>query len=262
MVKLLNPKELLAPALSPRITGFSRCSYCKTGNHEYCPRVVLGNGPRDKAKMWKCDCDDPNCNTGVLRCTDCKTETPGEVNPITWACFDLDICAARVATRLSNNPTIQLLRDIKGRQDMARATKTAAPAKKATAKRAVSAPRTGVCLVTGQVTKGGKFLPGMDARYVSQRVQEVIDKQVTVTDQRKRLKADEVSDALVAKFEKSLALKRDAQAAERQAGTAKKAPAKKATPRKRAAAKPEPEPEDVDADLEYDEDDEDGDDGF
>lgn len=69
--------------------------------------------------------------------------------------------------------------------------------------------KTGTCLVTGKPTKGGLFAPGMDAKYVSLLVAEVQEKKFTKTSTDaalKKMKADGVSDKLVAKFEKAVGL--------------------------------------------------------
>lgn len=84
------------------------------------------------------------------------------------------------------------------------------------------------CLVTGEPTKGGLFKPGMDARYVSERVTEVINGKFSAKAEqtaRAKMKKDGVSEKLVAKFDKSLGLAREKQE-KRDAAKAEKAEAK------------------------------------
>lgn len=212
----------------------TKCGYCMTGNCEYCPKATrsMASPPR----IWPCSCE--TCGGGSqLRCLDCKNTWPGEVNPATWSCLDPDACKNRSAARLAANPAVQHLNKLKENSSMA--TKTA-PAKKAPAPR-----KAGVCLVTGEPTSGGLFKPGMDARYVSERVADVTSKRVTVIETRKRLKADGVSEALIAKFEKSLGLARERLTQKATEKAAAPAAAKKAAApvqtaaQRRAAAKAE-----------------------
>lgn len=255
MVKVASPEALvIRPAV--REEKPSLCGFCLNGSCRFCPRAVRGMGPTPK--IWQCSCQRPECGGGsVLRCLDCKTETPGEIDPTLWACYDRDACKARIQKRMDANPALQLMREIK---ENAMAKAPVAPAKK-TASRAPKEPR--LCLVTGLPTSGGLFKPGMDARYVSETVADVVNKRVTVVEARKKLNTDGVSDALKAKFEKALALARERNAtgktaqpgpAARKAAAAAVAPAVKesaAAKRKRLAA------EAAAAEAEDDEEDED-----
>lgn len=82
----------------------------------------------------------------------------------------------------------------------------------------------------GDQTKGGKFLPGHDARYVSERVSAIFTSgkhsAKAEKDQRAKIKKDGVSDALVAKFEKSLGLAVEKENKKAEAKAAKDAEAK------------------------------------
>lgn len=107
-------------------------------------------------------------------------------------------------------------------------------------------PKVGKCLVTGKPTKGGNFLPGMDARYVSLLVTDVTEGKSTQAQAEAKIKGDlgEKHANLLAKFQKSLGLakeraerkERDAKA-KANAKADKKAPAKKAAAKKAAAKK-------------------------
>jgi len=94
------------------------------------------------------------------------------------------------------------------------------------------------CLVTGEETKGGLFKPGMDARYVSQRVAEYTEAGFTAKAHdaaKARMKKDGVSDTLVAKFEKSARLAKE-RADKAAAAKAEKAAAKEAAKAEKAEA--------------------------
>lgn len=260
MVKIDTAALVTKPA--KRAEKPIKCGFCSNRQScEQCPGAVRGMDRGPAGKVWVCSCQ---CGGGeTLRCLECKSNTPGEVNPVTWSCFDKNACESRRKARLAANPAYQIMDQIEEKTKMVRAAKTAEkPA------RAPSAPKSGVCLVTGEPTKGGLFKPGMDARYVSERVAEVLAKEVGVVAQRKRLKADGVSDALQAKFEKSLTLAQEKAAKEKAEGgapAAKKAAASKpketaAAKRKRLAAEAaaaEDDEEDEDEDDEEDEEDED-----
>lgn len=208
-----------------------KCGFCGTGSCEQCPGATRGM-QRPVAKIWPCSCT--VCKGGEkLRCLDCKNATPGEVNPDSWACYDRDACTASRTARMKANPAYQIIDEIEEHKMARVAAKTAEKAP-----RAAAAPKTGTCLVTGEPTKGGLFKPGMDARYVSQRVQEVMDREVGVVAQRKRIKADGVSEALQAKFEKQLGIAQEkaAKAKEEVKAAPVKAAAKKAAPAKKETA--------------------------
>lgn len=198
------------------------CGFCNTGDHQHCPSATRGMGPKMGAKVWLCGCPFANCGGKIVRCLECKNEAEGDIDPALRMCLDQLGCQARVTARLDSNPHVQDTQRFK-ETAMARvaATKTAAAATPRVAKE----KKSGVCLVTGEATSGGLFKPGMDARYVSERVAEVINKEVTVVEQRKRIKADGVSEALQAKFEKNLGLAKDRVTKAKE--EAKAAPAKK-----------------------------------
>lgn len=211
-------------------TGANLCGYCATGSHDYCPRVIR-NGSRDIGPhLLQCPCEEEQCNT--LRCIDCRSESEVDVNPETWLCFDRDACAARVQKRLDENPLVQKVMRSKENAMAEKAEQKAA--------KAASTPKEPTyCIVTGKETKGGKFAPGMDARYVSNQVAAVIGGDKTKTAALKEFKDHGLSDTLIAKFEKNLGL-----AQEREE---KKAKAAKEKAEAKAAAKAEKEKAKADA---------------
>jgi hypothetical protein len=141
--------------------------------------------------------------------------------------MDRDACAARIEVRRSNNPLYQQVREIQEKHRMAK--------EENTTKREPAKPKTGTCKCGCEgETKGGNFLPGHDARLVSVTVQAVLDKKVTEAAARKTMAP--FSDALKAKFEKSLGLQRD-KAAKAKANAEAKAQAKKDAEAAKAAEK-------------------------
>ena len=200
------------------------CGFCATGAHGHCPGAVR-NGANAPRKIVVCPCKEPGCKAGIPRCLTCKREGgPEDIDQVNWVCTYTDACDARVNARLDADPVVQKIRISQERGKMTE------QAEKATRKAAE--PKVGTCLVTGKPTKGGKFLPGMDARYVSLRVAEVLEGTVTEEAARERTITETQSEALRDKFNKSLTLAQDraaknaAAAKEKEEAKAQKAVAK------------------------------------
>lgn len=215
----------------------SRCGICAFPNrlwegpghpHPGCPRAVR-NGDRAEFKVITCECKEPGCGDQVLRCTYCKTEEEGAVDPADWSCFDKDACRDTIQTRLVNNPLYQ---ELTGIRSIAMAKVANENAEKAAKKAA--APKVGSCLHCGEATKGGKFLPGHDAAYVSALVAESL--KTPKTEDANRKKAQTASESLGRKFDKSIGLAKD-KATKKAAAAEESAKAKEAAKAEKAAAK-------------------------
>lgn len=205
------------------------CGFCSTGHHDKCPiGVVMRKHSNPKYKdgvVWVCPCPSGECADKERKCTECGNQNAVEVDRATWMCIDTEACLATVTTRRENDP---LLAKIREARDMAKITET----EKTTAKRAAAKPKTGTCVCGCKgTTKGGKFLPGHDARFVSTLVGKAEDdgfKKATVQAGAKALKDVGASDALQAKYAKSVGLaqerveKKAAAAKEREAAKASK----------------------------------------
>lgn len=208
------------------VSTASICGWCNTHgkpDHANCAVGVKYNGRQPHAKypkgiVWACRCE---CNKDRRKCADCGNKNTDEVDPETWTCTDAEACRATVETRRANSPFLAQLREIQENVAMAKIEN----AEKATKTKVV---KEGKCLVTGEPTKGGLFKPGMDARYVSDRVASVVDAGFTAKaekEARGKMKSDGVSDKLIAKFDKSLGLARE-KAEKRAAADKEKASAK------------------------------------
>lgn len=214
--------------------------YCNAKNHDKCPgrfrkhvlaivyrdgKQVVGADGRKATRQIDTLCPCPcGCATKV-HCLECKTaaDAPGaEIDPDTWSCLDRTACDARRQARVDAYPVVQFLKEYS--QNM-----TTAQAEKATTTRTPAAPKTGTCIHTGRPTKGGKFAPGQDAAYVSAKVASVMNKETTEAQVKKEMAGHGLSDALVAKFEKSMRLRREA--------VAKKVEAERAAAAEKEAAK-------------------------
>lgn len=197
-----------------KATGNMTCGFCSTGNHAKCP-VVVRNGSAAPNPLHFCPCGECADKKHHPFCIECKNQDSQDVDPDIWSCLDQNACQARIKARVDADPVIQNIRDIKERVKMAEKTQNA--------EKKAAAPKEGVCLVTGAKTKGGKFAPGMDARYVSLKVAEVLDKKATEASVLKEMTGHGLSDSLKAKFSKNLGIAQEKAAKAKQAEAAKKA---------------------------------------
>lgn len=167
------------------------CNYCKTGLCRSCPGVVRVN-----AELWICKHGEQH---RAPYCLDCKNESTDDVDPVHWRCLDRHACATRVQVRQENNELyqmivsciaagdlerkrkrldteralelidpvtdaeIELLHDAENRADQA-----AGVERKQTKPKPPPRPTSGVCECGCEgKTKGGKFVPGHDAKLAS-----------------------------------------------------------------------------------------------
>lgn len=214
------------PVTVIRSEKMKRCGFCSTEHHVNCCIAVEGqvNEQFPDGRVWLCQCEEKACaDRARIKCFDCGNRVEAEIDPDTWRCIDIEACQAEIQAKREANPLYAQLREIEEKVTMAE-TKTK------TAKKAAAAPKVGKCLCCGSATKGGDFLPGHDARFVSQRVAAVLDGNEAKADARKA--CGDVSANLGAKFGKSLNLATERKAAKAKAAkdkaAAKKAPAKKA----------------------------------
>ncbi len=197
------------------ITGTRLCGFCSDGNHNRCPHAIengLSKATPPRPRIWLCPCAEPGCGGTILSCIRCK-RVHDDVDPTERVCMDRDACNARIDHGRRNNPIYQQVREIQEKHRMAKEENKPVrePAK----------PKVGVCKCGCEgATKGGDFLPGHDARLVSQTVKAVLEKKQTEAAARKTMSP--FSDALKAKFDKSLGL---AQAKVTKAAEAEKAKA-------------------------------------
>lgn len=214
------------------------CGFCNDKNHQRCAVGVKHTGRHDKypqGVVWTCTCEEAGCTLGRRKCAYCNNRNTDEVDPGTWECFDIESCRASVQAKRESDPLYHQMIEIQRRAEMAKIENAA----EKTAKRAESKPKTGTCVCgcAGE-TKGGKFLPGHDARFVSVLVAGVAEAKFTKKADdaaRKRLKEVGASDALQGKFAKQVGI---AQAkVEKAAQTAKdKEAAKEQAKAEKAAA--------------------------
>lgn len=163
-----------APAEVPpqlRKSGLWRCQYCRNHLHESCPGAVR----LQRRGLWLCYC----CRKAP-RCLECGA-TAG-INSEFWACLDPLECQHRIVLRQRNSPLWNMLQQAKvsGIAERRRRRETEAKIRAAlpvdedeqldqAAKRVASLRRSssGNCECCGAPTKGGRFLPGHDAKLKS-----------------------------------------------------------------------------------------------
>lgn len=183
--------------------NFKTCGHCAVGHHGSC---AVGTVKRDSSiypsgVVWICGCEEGGCEPGRRKCSDCGNRVTEEVSEETWQCIDRDACHDTIEALRAANPLYAEIQEAYRRSEMAKVENN-----KAKAEKAAKVKEPTYCLCCGEPTKGGLFLPGHDARHVSTLVESVTSKNQTEAAARKSLKDDKVSDALIAKFDKSLKL--------------------------------------------------------
>lgn len=180
------------------------CGWCQTGQHARC-RTGYWN-PKTKS-LAICPCKQ---HAGEpVRCRLCRHEAT-EGNPLIgdlMICQDQDGCAGRLADKADANPTMQMIREIRAAlrtsvQTDEQGNEVVVVRKTRAERKAEARPKTGKCLCCGEATKGGLFLPGHDARFVSRLAADVESGDVTLDWAREKLA--NCSLALQAKFERKL----------------------------------------------------------
>ena len=156
----------------------TRCGWCINEDHENCVvtievstgvwrcpcdvSIVVAGGPLSGQVLH---CDDPRIRG--TRCTKCRRRGV-EVDDKS-RCIDQDNCKGYLAQQRAADPAFQMMDQITHEQV------AHAPKKEARG----TGPRepkvtSGECQCCGGATKGGKFLPGHDARYVTQQAQAFV----------------------------------------------------------------------------------------
>jgi len=163
------------------VKGKALCGFCSTGNHDTCKGGIRnGNG---SVIVCGCECAEAKPQW----CHICHSTDEFDLTR-PWLCGDVDECNARLTQRLL------------GCEWYVEVTKYKSEAVDI---RRVKAGRTaGACLCCGEPTRGGRFLPGHDSRFLKSKLAEVHAGKVTSAEQAKVV-AD-VSPALAVKFEKRL----------------------------------------------------------
>ena len=184
-----------------------RCGWCLTNDHEKC--CVTIELSANKGTTYTCPCA---CNTTGeysptnprTRCIVCGRRDV----PVTskHKCLDPDDCAEFIETRRANNPQYQAMRQL--REEQLRKTSSPKPIREP---REPGEPREPKPAKTGRcrndwLTKGGQFLAGHDARYVSSQAELIVGGRQDLLAAR----LDDLTPALFAKLTKRVdALKAD-----------------------------------------------------
>jgi len=202
-------------------SGTGKCGFCNwpadaarpwegepDRTHDHCPIGTL-NG--NEVVITRCACP---CAADWIKCLTCGYREhmgAGEVSTDNWRCADPDACHARIETRLNLNPTVRMIREIRARvteeQRLERANRPrvvrldedGAPIPR---RESTPRPTSGACLHCGEPTKGGKFLPGHDASYLSSTLAAIRDGATTLAETLGQWAGLGISDALQAKLTK------------------------------------------------------------
>lgn len=154
------------------------CQFCKSGLHRSCPGAV--RTPKGPPLLCICAAQDAG-HPSRPRCLDCRETRSAELDVEKWVCVDKLACSVRVQQRCDSNPIYRMIRACQVSADNdRRVSRTVYQARiraglpddedeqyDAAHARPRSAPKskTGTCLCCGAPTKGGRFLPGHDARH-------------------------------------------------------------------------------------------------
>lgn len=170
------------------------CGFCSFGN---APQLCPGGVRNGDGTIVLCGCTkDHGCNAGKLRCTQCNERHEGVGTD--WRCIDQNECEARIQAKLAKNPTIQQIeraREAAKQRQAVSAPRSAASVSETPRK--PSRPSSGQCLCCGEPTKGGKFLPGHDSKYLNRLVEQADDEALAL--------AEAVSPAFAGKYLKRTA---------------------------------------------------------
>lgn len=195
------------------------CGFCISGHHPKCINTMRnGDG-----SLIRCRC----CGaTSQPRCVDCNRRGE-DVDPAKSVCVDRDDCAAYREVRRERGPIAKFLReyyagatasarvepsfkltgtDTTPTREQAEAWSEGVfdslpPEVQAKVVRHRDRPRKAACRCCGEPTKGGTFLPGHDARYISSLARDV---ELGCLDKEAALSAVNDKPALMAKLERKL----------------------------------------------------------
>lgn len=187
-----------------------RCNFCANGHHGSCPgavrhlrRVKLPGETESSIRpvLWRCLCDEPG-HPKFPYCTTCKNDHDGEVNAETWLCVDSAVCAGKLAVRRQNSQLWQTIQAAKSHSALRRKARRAemesalagvaadqddkieqlhdmldsliaARKTQPTNRKKAAKPKIGKCECCGEPTRGGRFLPGHDAKLVSALMERI-----------------------------------------------------------------------------------------
>ena len=125
--------------------GHTFCGFCSTGNHDTC-RGGYRNGD-GSVLICGCECADSKPEF----CHHCKSTSPDDLGR-PWLCDDRDACEGRLRARMEADEFITNMTRFQGAETRSRSGRSAA------------------CLCCGEATKGGKFLPGHDSKWLNQKI--------------------------------------------------------------------------------------------
>lgn len=135
--------------------GAVTCGFCSTNNHTTC-RGGYRNGD---GSVLICGCQCADSKTEF--CHHCKTTDPGDLGR-PWLCDDRDACEGRLKARIEASDFYQSLNQYLSSGDRQ--------------KYVAARMRVGginACLCCGESTRGGRFLPGHDSKWLTQKISEI-----------------------------------------------------------------------------------------
>lgn len=159
--------------------GHTFCGFCSTGNHDTC-KGGYRNGD-GSVLICGCECADSKPEF----CHHCKSKNADDLGR-PWLCDDRDACEGRLRTRIENEWEWLQARSYEVHLQNEKIMRIGSPR------------RSAACLCCGEATKGGKFLPGHDSKWLNQKIAELEGPWMPVYEEISKV----ASPALAEKFKK------------------------------------------------------------
>jgi len=159
-----------------------RCGWCLTGDHANCAATIEMGVPAQGKKAsgrftWRCPCREPGCANARTRCIRCRRRDV-EVTEQLSECVDAEDCRDYLTRKRAADPTFRIIDEIRRRRTAQRDEKSSETPRKAGT--TPSRPSAGECLCCGEPTRGGKFLPGHDSRYIKAQAEAYVKIPATI----------------------------------------------------------------------------------
>lgn len=153
--------------------GHALCGFCSTSNHDTC-KGGYRNGD-GSVLICGCKCADSKPEF----CHHCKSTNQDDLGR-PWLCDDRDACEGRLKGRIQTSDFYKSVAQSQGAGGQ------------------LTARRSKVCLCCGEATKGGKFLPGHDSKWLNRKIADLEGPWMPVYEEIMKV----ASPALAEKFKK------------------------------------------------------------
>jgi hypothetical protein len=199
-----KPKPVTLTGKQTQAMPTWRCQFCVNGHHRSCPGAVRRTDAKGRTLLWICKC--PAEDHPGLHCLECKHDRAEDLDAVNWRCLDRHECATILQRRRENDRIWQMIQAAKSRSAIAKRAKRlgvevalsqidttqdatvervhgmldaieqvrGASKPKRTQNPGPPRPKSGKCECCGEATRGGRFLPGHDAKLASTLRERVV----------------------------------------------------------------------------------------